>query len=742
MERISLNHNWAFQKLPSATEFTLDTVKAASAETAVSVNLPHTWHSDDDPCRGLALYQKRIAIENRWEKLFIDFEGVEQRCKVFVGETEIGVHQGSYAAFRFEIPAELRSGNREITISVLVDNRLNDAISPLIGDFTVFGGIYRPVSLMITNQAHFDYAYYGTNGIIVRTSLDDHERGVLQIEPHIVGAGKDTTIRYDVFAPNGEKVLSQDDATLAPITLTLDEPALWQGRKDPALYTVQASLRIGDQTVDETSLKTGFRRIEITPDEGVSLNHERIRLNGVALHQDFADVFNATTSVHLDRNFALIEEIGANSLRLSHYQHPQAAYDRADQDGYLVWAEIPMLKMTENPELFEDAKRQLTELILQNVHHPSIYCWGIQNEIGMFQDAPFMHEQCRALSTLAKELDPNRCTAGANLYTVKAKSQLNAVSDLVGYNIYFGWYYGKMEDYDRYLDRLHERRPEVPFGISEYGVDANPAFHSEIPQVKDYSEEYQALFHETVYPIFESKDYLWGSYVWNLFDFSSARRNEGGVKYRNMKGLVSYDRELRKDAFYYYKAKWSKERFIHICATRFMNRTADAITLKIYTNLSEVTLSAKSETRIGKNDGNGTVRFENLPLFDGVNRFTVSGDGITEECEFHKVASEDPSYRLPDSGDGMVRNWFLDEDNSIKEGFYSINDTANDLLNCEAARKILEKYLPDLVNLMVEKKVIPLGLPLESILKHNKNPEHDSLIPALNNELNQIPSED
>ena len=495
------------------------------------------------------------------------------------------------------------------------------------------------------------------------------------------------------------------------------------------------------ETLDEVELETGFRDIKMTADRGLFLNGEHIKINGVAKHQDFKGCFNAVSRENIQKDFELIDEIGANSVRLSHYQHPQYTYELADKKGYLVWAEIPMLKMTDNEELKADAEEQLRELILQNIHHPSIYCWGIQNEIGMFKDTDFMHEELRKMQQLSHELDPSRLVTAANLYTVKFRSKLNSVTDMIGYNIYFGWYYGEMQDYRDYLDRFHSERPEMPLGVSEYGVDANIRLHSEVPMVRDYSEEYQALYHETVYPIFESRDYLYGSYVWNMFDFHSGLRKEGGQENINAKGLVSYDRNIRKDAFYYYKAKWSQEKFIHICSGRFVNRAKERIDIKVYTNLMEAELFVDGiNFGHGRNDGNGRIIFSDVPLHEGENRIKAAAEGLQDECVFVRVDSEDESYRLPDDNAGQaVKNWFLSEDDVVREGYFSIKDTANDILENPDARAVLEKHLPSLVKFMTEKDVIPLGLSMQSIISRDIPEGLD--LKELNRELNQIKNE-
>jgi len=512
---------------------------------------------------------------------------------------------------------------------------------------------------------------------------------------------------------------------------------LWDGKKGVNFYFVEARLIVDGVECDRACVRIGFRKIEMFADKGLFLNGEHVKLHGVAKHQDHAGVFNAVREEDIDEDFRLIHEIGANAVRLSHYQHCQPAYDHCDEEGYLTWAEIPMLKMTDNQALFANAEGQLKELVLQNLHHPSIYCWGIQNEIAMFKDAPFMHEECRDLVSLAKELDPSRLTAGANLYSVKFTSELNKITDMIGYNIYFGWYYGEMKDYGSYLDKFHAARPDMPLGVSEYGVDANVALHSEEPKVKDYSEEYQALFHETVYPILASKDYLWGSYVWNMFDFSSDRRDEGGVKFINAKGLVTYDRMIRKDAFYYYKAVWSDDPFVHVCSRRFVKRCKETIDIKVYTNQEEATLSVNGEVFETKASDNGTIVFANVPLRMGENEIKAAHGDLEDMVVFERVDQAEESYRLPQESSGPVRNWFLSDDDTVKEGYYSIMDTAQDLL--ANARDVLLEHVPKLVELL-DKDVIPAGLSMKSILSRDLKDDPGKIL-EINKALHGIKKE-
>ena len=728
MNRIPLNEGWRFAKLPEG-------VYPPVAEPAwETVTLPHTWYRDDDQYHGLALYGRELPSDPAWEKVFLEFEGADQRCRVFVNGREIGEHKGAYARFRLPVPEELRESGL-LRIEVLLDNRVSPDVSPNFGDFTIFGGLYRNVNLLVSGEDHFDYCYYGTDGVIARASVLDDGSGLLELEPHVCTDKDGALVAYSLIGPDGRLATKGSASANETFSLRVAEPKLWNGKKAPKLYTLRALLQIDGETADETEIRIGFRTVSMSPDDGLRLNGQPMKLCGVAKHQDRAGVFSAVSGAQIDEDFDLIREIGANAVRLSHYQHPQHTYDRCDEDGLLCWAEIPMLKMTENGALYANAEQQLIELILQNIHHPSIFCWGIQNEIGMFRDAPFMHDECRLLTALAKRLDPNRLVTAANLYNVKPASQLNAVTDMVGYNLYFGWYYGEMPDYSKYLDNYHAQRPEMPLGISEYGVDCNVKLHSETPKVKDYSEEYQALWHETVYPILQSKDYLWGSFIWNMFDFSSDRRDEGGVKCINGKGLVSHDRTLRKDAFYYYKAKWSDEPFLHLCARRFVKRCREKVDVKVYTNLPAVTLFVNGkELGTEANNGNGTVLFRDVALEPGENRLKVVSGDLADSLIFERVETEEESYSLPEETGGSVRNWFLSDDETVREGYLSIMDTAEDVL--DGARSVLARFVPKLLAVL-ESDVIPLGLQMKSILERECRDEPDTIL-QINKELNQI----
>lgn len=736
MKRFEINTGWQFAKLPNVDIAAPDFTGAAWE----MLNLPHTWYQDDDQYRGLAVYKKMVDADFGADKcLFLEICAADHTVKAFAGDTELGSHKGGYSRVRFAIPAGCVKDGK-IDLALYVDNSVTEEISPLAGDFTVFGGLYRGVNILVTERSHFDYTWHGTDGIIVRTSVEENGNGVLCVEPHTIveDAAK---VQYTVKNPDGSIAAQFEGSANAVQKAVIPSVRLWNGRKAPALYTLEAVLEVDGTVVDSMSITTGFRKVAIDPEKGFFLNDEPMRINGVAKHQDFAGCYSAVSEREIDRDFELIDEIGANAVRLSHYQHPQYTYEKCDKAGLVVWAEIPMLKMTENPALQENANQQMTELVLQNIHHPSICFWGVQNEISMFRDTDFIHENTKELYDLTKTLDSDRIVTCANLYPLKAKSGLNHLTDMVGYNIYFGWYYGRMEDYGPYLDGLHTDLPNMPLGVSEYGVDCATWLHSENPLVKDYSEEFQALFHETVYPIIQSKSYLWGSFIWNLFDFSSSRRDEGGQKFINAKGLVSFDRKTKKDAFYYYKAKWSDAPFLHIREKRFVKRCCDAVDIKVYTNLSQVDLMLPNGENVTvENDGNCCVVFPDIPLGEGATTFTVTaesdGNRFTDSVTFEKVSEVEESYALPDSGAGTtVQNWFLSEEDIDTDSYFSLKDRAEDILENEQAHAVFKKYLPALTALL-EKGVIPLGLAMASILSRDTPKDVD--LKELNLELMKI----
>lgn len=604
----------------------------------------------------------------------------------------VGEHKGGYSAFTFDITNQCR-WMVDNEIAVLLDNRSFNQISPLAGDFTVFGGLYRDVSLSITEKSCFDRTFYGTNGIIVQAAVAE-KTGKIVVENHTLHC-ENAQIAYTVKNAAGEVVLEQTEPLQNRVELTVPHPALWCGKKAPVMYTLQAALFVDGKKPDETEVRFGFKTVSVDAQQGFFLNGEHLKIQGVAKHQDFGGVFCATTEEHLQQDLHDILEIGANSVRLSHYQHPQRMYELCDEAGLLVWAEIPMLKFLDDEALFENACSQMKELIYQNMHHPSICFWGIQNEIAMFGESQAMYDRMQELGALVQRMDGTRLSACANLFCVKNDSALNTHTQAVGYNIYFGWYYGNMADNADFVDKFHQDNPNTPLGITEYGVDCNLAYHAYEPKVRDYSEEFQALYHETVYPIFRERPYIWGTYVWNMFDFSSEIRDEGGVRYKNCKGLVTYDRKVKKDAFYYYKAQWSDEPFVKIAESRFVNREREKITVKVYSNQPSVSITVNGVSHTADSN-TGVFCFENIALQQGENKIIASAGVLTDQVVFHGVKEKDESYIFVDQNPGInVKNWFIDaveEEKMFPTGMFSIREACNTIVESEQAIAAVEKF--------------------------------------------------
>lgn len=741
MRTETIKCGWEFGKFPDQNirELREDSLPCFDEKTKEFIDLPHTWYRDGAGYKGLAGYRKTIFPDySKTERVFLCFGAAERWCKVFVNGKYVGEHKGGYSAFSFEITAYCRR-NEENELFVFVDNRSWDEISPLTGDFTVFGGLYRDVKLVVTGDVCFDRTYYGTAGALVRAGLTADGTGTVAVEPHILGMRSEQAVLYcQIFDQNKECVTEWRGNGKDRPVIELKDPKLWEGKKQPALYYLHIRIEAADRVTDRLEIPFGFRSLALDAEKGFFLNKTHMKINGVAKHQDTAEVFHAAGPQHWQQDLNDVLEIGANSIRLSHYQHPQEMYDLCDEAGLVVWAEIPMLKLTGKKELFENACSQLKELILQNLHHPSICFWGIQNEIAMFGENEQMYEQIRELEALAKALDPTRISGSANLFCVENKSPLNRITDAVGYNIYFGWYYGEIKDNAEFVDRFHQDNPDISLGITEYGVDANTAFHSDEPKVKDYSEEYQALYHEKTYPIFKEREYIWGTYVWNLYDFSSEIRDEGGVKYKNCKGLISYDRKLKKDAFYYYKSQWAEEPFVKIAESRFEKRACEAITVKVYSNQREVTLLADQNSFTQQSD-TGVFQFKGIKLRPGKNFIrAVSGEN-SDEAVFERVEQPEQSYIFVDPNPGLnVKNWFTDEveeEKMFPKGKFSIRDSCVMLLNSDDAMTVIEGFSLELANQMRERQS---PMPLERILSYMKNQISESQCKELNEMLIKV----
>lgn len=713
--------------------------KPPVADSWQPVTLPHVWNIDAPNAEGPRAYRCTLTLAPAADRsLFLCFEGVGGACMVWLNSILLGRHKGGYS--RFCLPADSAAQEGVNELVVMTDNTRDGSWIPTGGDFNNFGGIYRPVSVIETSDAHFDLLYYGTCGV----ELDADPAGTVTLKARLCGKIEGAEVEYTLW--DGQTLCAKALCpAAAPATLLrVEKPHLWDGIRDPHLYLCRARLVRGDETLDQVELPFGFRRAELTPDKGFFLNGKHMTICGVSKHQDRAGCACGVTVADQEEDIAIIRELGANAVRLSHYQHPAHTYDLCDKEGLVVWAEIPLLALPDgNEPLFENARQQLTELILQNKHHPSICFWGLENEIAIHGESLEMYRKVAELNTYAHELDAHRPTTLANLYCVRNNSQLNQITDMVGYNIYYGWYYGKLTDYGPFLDAFHQDNPQVCVGISEYGADCSINLHRDDPKVGDYSEEFQCVYHEAAYPAFRARDFVWGSFVWNMFDFASGIRTIGDMKGLNCKGLVTYDRKTRKDAFYYYKAWWSEESFVHLCGRRYARRCSEATTVKVYANVPEVTLSVNGQV-VGTQAADKVFVFENLPLQWGENTITVTAGDLQDEMILTRVAEPEKSYIYDNPNPGFnVENWFTleqGEEDLFPADRFSIMDEMGVLSADPDAWALLEAEVPKITG-----DPRGLSMPRMSLLRiinRMSSQFTEDFVKELNRKLNQIPKKE
>lgn len=670
---------------------------AKESQSPAEITLPHTWNAQDgqdggnDYWRGKGIYEITLPTPTPGKRQYIQFEGANHTAEVFCNGQRLGEHKGGFSTFRFELTSVLKEA--ENTLMVIVDNDAPE-VYPQAADFTFFGGLYRPVTFIEVDDAHIDLLKHGSQGVFVVAEAGGHTR------VDVFSVSVEGCEIQVILQDNSGNTVAESKAPAVPqTTLDLDvtAPALWSGIADPVCYTAVVRLLKDGRVVDEVSQRYGYRSFSVDADKGFFLNGHSYPLHGVSRHQDREGMGWALTEKEHQKDMALIREIGANTIRLAHYQHSQYFYDLCDETGMVVWAEIPFISLfIEGAAARENTVTQLTELILQNYNHPSICFWGIGNELTMGGDSDELYENLLALNELSKKLDPTRLTVMAQLNNLSADHRHTTITDLQGYNIYIGWYTGKVEENGAFLDGWHEKNPSRPLAVSEYGAEGFLNWHSIQPKNHDYTEEYHALYHETLLSTFASRPYLWGTWAWNMFDFAADARNEGGCKGRNNKGLVTYDRGTKKNAFYIYKATWSDEPMVHICGRRFADRAPEERDVKVYSNAGNVTLivnCAVVETL--PVEGHCCV-FRNVPLNPGSNRIeAVSADGASDVITLNGVEKTNPDYIMP-ADEVVTSNWFGEMASKTvqydqPDGYFSVKDTMGELLKSpQGAAVIME----------------------------------------------------
>lgn len=669
------------------------------------ISLPHTWNNLDgqdgglDYYRGVCWYKRTLTIpeEEKGKQVYLEFEGVNSIAEVMVNKEILTRHEGGFSTFRINI-TEAIDMDKDNEILVSVDNRQNDYVYPQTADFTFYGGIYRKVNLILVEESHFELDDDGSKGIKVTTNLQEEHVNIV-VEAMVSNLKEEQVIQFDLYSKEGQLIESKETlAATGEVTFKIEKPHLWNGVKDPYLYEVKASL-IETEIIDSIATKFGVRSFKVDPEKGFILNGEIYPLRGVSRHQDRENKGWAITEKEHKEDIELIVEVGANTIRLAHYQHDAYFYDLCDEYGIVVWAEIPFISsFMQNG--YRNTISQMKELIKQNYNHPSICFWGISNEITMGGEPDELEKNLIELHEMTHQLDSTRLTTIANASMTKLDSKHNQITDVVAYNHYYGWYGGDVNDNSKWFDEFHKIHPEIPIALSEYGAESILKYHSNTPKIRDYTEEYQTYYHEKMLEFIEERPYLWATYVWNMFDFGADGRDEGGEKGRNHKGLITYDRETKKDSFYIYKAYWSDESFVHICGRRFYDRVGETTNIKVYSNCNTVQLSMNDKV-VAKTQGNKVFDFQEVPMKMGENTITVIGfDGDEEKyidhIVLHRALEANDSYVYTDEfeGDG-ADNWFVEkEDGTI--GFFefpvdymSINDTLEQIMSSKEGVDIM-----------------------------------------------------
>ena len=666
----SLNEGWRFFKDEDLPDLT--------GSKGDLVTLPHTWSTNEDSRRGVCRYIRELSRPELADgaRLWLEINGAAHTCEVSMNGKMLARHEGGYSTFRADLTDALQEHN---VLAISVDNRDSRAVYPQKADFTFYGGLYRDVKLITVPAAHFALGYCGTPGIKVTPVVDLERRSAeVTVEAWVQGGAQMVTFTVD----DRQQTAFVEDGH-AQAVFTIENARLWDGVDDPYLYTASASLSSGD----EVSTHFGCRRFEIDPQKGFLLNGRPYRLYGASRHQDRADVGNALTLEHHKEDMAIIRELGTTSMRLAHYQHAQEFYDLCDENGIIVWAEIPYITM-HMKDGRSNTIAQMEELIVQNYNHPCTAVWGLSNEItaasAVNED---LLENHRILNHLCHRLDPTRPTTMASVYTLDTDSPILDIPDVNSYNLYFGWYLGETKQVGEFFDAYHAKFPDRPIGFSEYGADANPQFQAACPQRGDYTEGYQALYHEQLWAQIEERPWVWATHAWNLFDFGADGRDEGGKHGQNQKGLVTFDRAVKKDAFYFYKAVWNKtEPFIHLCGRRYADRTEDVTEVKAYSNQPEVTLYVDGEA-VETQAGATVFRFQ-VPITGGHTIEAKAGD-CSDRMQIQKVSQPNAGYVYDKKKD--VVNWF-DQD-GYDPACYSVSDTVAALRTNPQTAEVVNEVL-------------------------------------------------
>jgi len=751
----NINEEWYFKlgdDVPS-------TWPLNNSEEYTVVDVPHTWNNWDGQnggenyYRGKGIYTKPLVRPDLPEDyhIYVEFEGINSVGEVYLDGKKAAEHRGGYSTFRVDITDAIKSG--ETVLTIVADNSAQSDVYPQVADFTFYGGMYRDVNIIAVPDTHFDLDFYGSDGFAFDTEINGDDAKV-NLKAWVTNPQWSDQVHFEIF--------DEDGVTVAEVYVPAEEEVeaetvihnvhLWQGVEDPYLYGVIARVVRGNETIDTNSANLGVREYYVDPEEGFFLNGVKTPLRGVARHQDRLAVGNALSEDDQWQDAELILEMGANTIRLAHYQHSQYFYDICDTLGFVVWAEIPFISvMNKDPEARTNTKEQMKDLVYQNYNHPSILFWGISNEITIGGDVEGLQENLEELEDLVKSIDSTRQTTMAQVSMLPIDSKQNQVTDTLSYNHYFGWYGGEFNQNEKWFDDFHKQLPDRPVGISEYGSEGIINWHTDTPVNQDYTEEYQTAYHEHMAKMIDERDYLWATHVWNMFDFGADNRDEGGITGRNNKGLVTFDREIKKDSYFIYKAYWSTNPFVHIVGRRYSHRPHESIDVKVYSNQDNVTLIVDGE-KFATQSGDKVFVFESVPLNNsGFTSIIAEGEyGTPDSVSFKQVEEMPSSYTKPEEEEQEegAKNWFEDMDTSTEapdftfnEEYFSVNDLVGDILDNEEATQVVLGPISEFTGMNVKSSTLQMmqELPLQDLeVFFGTGDEKEDRLKYINAELQKV----
>ncbi len=696
-ETLELRTDWSFSRTCSDVP-----VEMPCCDGWEKITLPHTWNAVDGHDgsayeRGAYWYVTSFRAPKQplpGGRTYIEVGAAALVGDVYVNGTFLTRHVGGFSAFRADATDVLKEG--ENILAIRCDNTYSEKVYPQRADFTFYGGLYRYVKVISVAESHFSLDHYGGCGVLIDTQTEQ-DTAYVSARVFLNNTRPGMQVRLQVLDEDRQIISEAWKEAEDELVMKTAVPAakLWNGTDGAYLYTARFSLVEFNEVLDEVETAFGIRDFSLDPEEGFFLNGRSYDLRGVCRHQDRLYEGNALTREEHFEDARIIAEMGANAIRLAHYQQSHDIYDACDRLGLCVWAEIPYFATTWDDDAHEAAVNEIKEMVVQNYNHPSIFFWGLSNEILMRgNDHPKLLGCHKDLNEAVKEIDPKRYTVIAHEFGAGWDHPLHDISDAEGWNHYFGWYRGEMEGLAQWLDEYHAAYPKRMISVSEYGCDAVIRYHSDDPKKMDYSEEYQVLVHENACETFAARPFVWGTFVWNMFDFGSSFRREGGTRGRNNKGLVTMDRKIRKDSYYVYKAWFSKEPFVHVDGRRYFRRPGDVTTVRVHSNLPEVSLYIDGKL-FEKKTGEHTFIFENVPLAKEGTAVTAAAENVKDTIFLYGCLEDAAEFIFPEFKEAQdAKNWFEGVEDIAGElttvpGFWSVHDSIKNVKACPEAMKIV-----------------------------------------------------